>query len=118
MTSQEYAQQIALILNEKKAENIVVIDITDKSVLADYFVIASGRNHIHVKSLSEEVEEKMDEMQPTLPLRRTEGKNEGRWIVLDYADILVHVFHPEEREYYNIERLWADNENIKQFIAD
>ena len=113
MTIHEYAMEICKTLDNKKAEDILLIDIGDKSVLADYFVIASGRNNIHVKTLAEEVEEKLEES--GFILRRAEGKTEGRWVVLDYGDVLVHLFHPEEREYYNIERLWADEGNAQRY---
>lgn len=113
MTIQDYAMEICKVLDDKKAEDILIIDIADKSVLADYFVIASGRNNIHVKTLADEVDEKLE--QSGFFLRRSEGRNEGRWVVLDYGDVLVHIFHPEEREYYNIERLWAEGDNAQSY---
>ena len=96
------------VLYNKKAFDILAIEVTEKTVLADWFVIASGRAATQVKALCDEVEEKAQEA--GLTLKRREGYPEGRWIVLDYGDILVHLFHPDERRYYNIERLWdADN---------
>ena len=94
------------ILASKKAIDIIAIDVADKTIVADWFVICSGSSVIQVKAICDEVCEKAEELQ--LNLRRKEGYNEGRWIVLDYGHILVHIFHPEEREYYNIERLWTD----------
>jgi ribosome-associated protein len=91
---------------EKKAEDIIAVRVADKTIVADWFVFMSGTSALHVKSICDAIEEKTEEAH--LALRRREGYNEGRWIVLDYSNILVHIFHPEEREYYNVERLWMD----------
>lgn len=109
----KYAEQICVTLDDKKAHDIRLIDIADRSIIADYFVVASGKSSVQVKALADEIEEKMEE--EGYELRRRDGYNEGRWIVLDYADILVHLFHPEEREYYNIERIWVDGDNMKRY---
>lgn len=90
----------------KKANDIIAVRVADKTILADWFVFMSGTSAVHVKSVCDEVEDKAAEA--GLVLRRREGYNDGRWIVLDYASIIVHIFHPEEREYYNVERLWMD----------
>lgn len=111
----DYAMETCKILDDKKGEDILLLDIMDKTALADYFVICSGKNPAQVKALCDEVEDKME--QRGLVLRRVDGYQEGRWIVLDYADILVHIFHREEREYYNIERLWA-NENGSLYTSE
>ena len=97
---------ICEILYNKKALDIVVIHVADKTIIADWFVICSGRAVSQVKALSEELDEKTPAL--GLTLRRSEGYTEGKWIVLDYADILVHIFYPEERKYYNMERLWDE----------
>lgn len=102
------AQEIADILDEKKAENIVVLDIRRLSVLADYFVIASGRSEIQVNALHEELSKRLS-ARGINPLHLDQSK---RWVVLDYGDIIVHVFHHEERSFYNLERLWADAEQM------
>lgn len=94
------------IIEEKKATDIIAIDVADKTIIADWFVICSGSSVLQVKAICDEVCDKCPEL--GLNLRRKEGYNEGRWIVLDFGHILVHIFHPEEREYYNIERLWTD----------
>ena len=91
-------------LDEKKAQDIVVLDVAKQTVIAEAMVIASGRSVIQVKSLAQEVEEKMAEAGHEL--RRRDGQQEGRWVILDYANVLVHVFHQEERAFYNLERLW------------
>ena len=106
-TIKKQVDQICEVLYNKKAVDIVSIPVADKTVVADWFVIASGRVPAQVKALCDELEEKTQEMGMTL--RRKEGYAEGRWIVLDFADILVHLFYPEERKYYSIERLWDEH---------
>ena len=105
----EIALEVAKVLDSKKAANIVLLEVAHLTVVADCFVIASGRSANQVKALTHEVEDKMAEL--GLDARRREGYQEGRWIVLDYASVLVHIFHEQEREYYNIERLWMDGSN-------
>lgn len=107
------AETMCEVLYQKKAEDILSIDIGEKSVVADYFIVCSGRNNIMVKALSDELEEKMAE-RSVFP-RRKEGYNEGRWVVLDFGDILVHIFHPEERVYYKLERLWDEGQNVVNY---
>lgn len=97
------------ILYNKKALDIVAIHVADKTIVADWFIICSGRAVQQVKALSDEVDHKASEL--GLTLRRSEGYGEGKWIVLDYADILVHIFYPEERKYYNMERLWDESDS-------
>jgi len=97
---------ICKVLDDKKASEIMALYVADKTIVADWFVICSGRAVPHVKTLCDELEEKAFEI--GLEIRRKEGYSEGRWIVLDFSDILVHIFHPEERAYYNMERLWMD----------
>ena len=101
------AMGICELLYNKKAFDILPIHVADKTVIADWFVIASGRVPQQVKALCDELDEKAGEL--GLTLRRREGYEQGRWIVLDYGDILVHLFHPEERIYYNMERLWDEH---------
>ncbi len=109
----EKVKQICELLYEKKAEDIVSIHVADKTIIADWFIICSGRSATQIKSLCDELEEKAPEF--GLDLRRCEGYDKGRWIVLDFADILVHIFHPEERKYYNMERLWDENNNAVRY---
>ena len=110
MQPKEMALEIARILDEKKATNILLLDINHLTVIADYFVIASGRSQLQVRSLSEEVEEKIAEL--GVQVRRREGQGVARWVVLDFASVIVHIFHEQEREYYNLERLWMDGSNV------
>lgn len=102
---QEAAQQ----LYKNKATQIVGLDVQNLTVICDYMLIASGRTANQVKALADDVDEKMAEL--GVPMRRREGQNEGRWIILDYGFMLVHIFHTEEREFYNLERLWTDGGN-------
>lgn len=103
------AQALALceVLDNKKAFDILAVNVADKTIIADWFVIASGRSTTQVKALCDELEEKAAER--GLIAHRKEGYQEGRWIVVDFGTILVHLFHPEEREYYKLERLWVDD---------
>ncbi len=98
------AREMTNILDSKKAEDILVLDISGQSILADYFVICSGRSEVQVHALYDALQEKMSE-KGIYPIHLDKS---DRWIVLDYGDIIVHIFHSEERKFYNIERLWAD----------
>ena len=102
----ENVMKLLGILDNKKALDIIAVDVADRTIVADWFVICSGSSVIQVKAICDEVLEKYEEA--GLTLRRKEGYTEGRWIVLDFGYVLLHIFHPEEREYYNIERLWTD----------
>ena len=105
MINNETAKKIVKILDDKKAEDIKLIRISELTVLADYFIIANGTSNTHVRALAEEVEELLAE-DGILP-RSIEGRSTG-WILLDYGDIVVHVFTPADRDYYSRERLWKD----------
>lgn len=109
MQDNALAQEIAQVLYDKKARDIIALNVSGLTVICDWMVIASGRNANQVKAMADEVDDRM--AQRGLTLRRMEGQNEGRWIVMDYGFILVHLFHQEERAYYNLERLWEDGGN-------
>jgi ribosome-associated protein len=96
---------------EKQGERIVVMDVRELIVITDYFVIASGGSERQVRTLVDEVERALRE-QGVKPIRR-EGETEGRWVLLDYVDIVVHVFGQEERDYYDLERLWRDAPTVE-----
>jgi ribosome-associated protein len=91
---------------DKKAQDIVVLDVSDQLVITDCFVIASAPNERQVQAIVDEVEEKLRE-QGAKPTRR-EGTREGRWVLLDFVDVVVHVQHTEERGFYGLDRLWKD----------
>ena len=114
MTSKEKSLTICSVLSSKKAGDIIYIDVAEKTSLCDYFIVCSGRSATQVKSLSENLEEKMQKEYGETP-RRIEGAKEGRWAVLDYADVIVHVFNDEMRDFYNLERLWEDGKNIVRY---
>ena len=101
--------QAAKQLFAKKAEDVRIINVSHLTIVADYFILASGRSDVHVKSLSDEIRKHMH-ISGREQLR-IEGYREGRWIVIDYGDILVHIFHKREREFYGLERLWLDGNN-------
>jgi ribosome-associated protein len=100
------ATTAALAAASKKAEDITVLDIRDVSILADYFVICSGNSTTQVKSITDEIRNKMQEAGYILD--HVEGYKEEKWVLLDYSDVVVHVFHSREREFYNLEKLWGD----------
>lgn len=109
----ELAKEIATILDDKKGLDIVLIDLSQKSILADYFVIVSARSTTAVKSLADTVDEKLSK-KGMEPLRR-DGFSEAKWIAVDYGSVILHVFHEEMREYYHLERLWVDGANFEKF---
>lgn len=114
MTSNEKTLAICKYLSEKKAYGIVYIDVESKTSLCDYFVICSGRSSTQVKSLAENLEEKFKKEFDISP-RRREGVREGRWAVLDYEDVIVHIFNDEERDFYHLERLWENGTNLTRY---
>ena len=103
------ALRAAEILYDKKALDIVALDVRHMTVITDYMVICTGRNAQQVHSLCDDVEDALAE--EGVPLRKKEGQNDGRWAILDYGHLLVHIFHPEERQYYRLERLWDEGTN-------
>ena len=101
----------AKLLFFEKAEDVYVINVSHLTIVADYFILASGRSDVHVKSLCDEISKYMNDK--GYKMLRMEGYREGRWIVIDYGDILVHIFHKREREFYGLERLWVDGNNYR-----
>ena len=107
---------MAQTLYDRKGYDILALDVRHLTVICEYMVIASGRNPNQVKSLADAVDEKMAEK--GLALKRSEGASDGNWIVLDYGDIMVHIFHQEQRRYYNLERLWNDGTNAVELTFE
>lgn len=101
---------------EKKAGDIVAIDVSEKLAITDVFLILTGSNDRQVKAISDAVEEALDKIDVD-PVRR-EGQQQGRWILLDYIDIVVHIQHEEERAFYDLERLWKDCPYIELPLDD
>lgn len=110
MTASERARELLAIAasaaDAKQAEDLVALDVSQPLPFADVFLLASGRNERQVIAIASEVEDRLIES-GVKPLR-SEGRAEGRWVLLDFGDLVVHVFHAEERAYYSLERLWND----------
>ncbi len=92
---------------DKKAEDIVILDVSKVLVITDHFLICSGNNERQVRTIADEIERRLLASEKIKPARR-EGERESRWVVLDFVDFVVHVFHKEDRQYYELERLWSD----------
>ena len=103
--------EAATAASSKKAERIVILDVSKQLVITDYFLICSGNTDRQVRTIADEVERQLQESFRRKPFRR-EGEREGTWVLLDYVDFVVHVFRKEERDYYELERLWADAPQI------
>ena len=108
--SKEMLKVIIDALQDNKAEDIRVIDISNVSVIADYFVIASGSNTNQIQAMVDNVEEEMFKAGFDDP--KVEGYNTASWILLDYEDVIVHVFSEDDRAFYNIERIWRDGNEV------
>ena len=110
MTATEHALELvhaaARAASDKLAENILAFDVSDQLVITDAFLLCSASNERQVKSIVDEIEDKLREI-GAKPVRR-EGERDGRWVLIDYAEIVVHVQHEEERQFYALERLWRD----------
>ena len=104
MNSQEIANKIKEILDNKKAIDIEVLKVEEKTTLAEYFVIATGTSITHIRSLAGEVEDKMEELNITP--KNFEGRMSDSWMILDYGSVIVNIFSPEAREYYELDKLW------------
>jgi ribosome-associated protein len=102
----ELVHVAAAAADSKSGEDIVALDVSGPLPLTDAFLLVTGRNERNVLSIASEVEDKLIEF-GAKPLRR-EGRQEGRWVLLDFGDLVVHVFHEEDRMYYSLERLWKD----------
>ena len=110
MTSLDTAMLAVKALDGKRGADIQVIEISDISVLADYMVIATGSSSTHVKALADEVEYQLDKA--GISVSHIEGYRSNTWILLDYIDVIVHVFSDEAREFYDLDRLWADGKFV------
>lgn len=110
MTQEELIASAVKVLDGKKAEDIRVIKIGDLTILADYFIIADGTSSTQTKALADEVEFRLKQ-QGREP-KQVQGNNGSNWIILDYSDVVIHIFYKETRDFYNLERLWSDGEEI------
>ena len=109
-TIKELAALAVETLENKKAEEIHVIDITEVSTLADYFVIANGTNRSQIQALADHVQEVLGK--EGLTLKQIEGYNNANWVLMDYQDIIIHIFSKEDRLFYDLERIWRDGKKI------
>ena len=112
METKEQVKLVYQALSEKKAEDIRVIEIGDISVIADYFVIANGTNPNQVSALVDSVEQELAKID-VLP-KRIEGIGNSSWVLMDYGDIIVHIFSKEDRLFYDLERIWRDGKVISE----
>lgn len=107
MTSMDQlAQQVAAAASDKKAKDILILDIHELTPMADYFVICSANSGTQMEAIAKSVRDKMGQL--GIPCRGAEGMDDARWILLDFGDVVVHVFRPEDRDFYHLERLWGD----------
>lgn len=106
MTPKELAQKLAIVADDKKGTDIVILNMQGLSFMTDYFVIVSADNPILVKAIADYAEDELAK-EDIWPAHK-EGYGEGKWILLDYGDVVLHVFLEKEREFYNLEQLWAD----------
>lgn len=109
-TSKEIARLVIDALEDKKAEDIKVIDISQLTVIADYFIIAGGSNRSQIQALSDNVAEKLG--RAGHPLKQMEGYDTANWVLMDFGDVIVHVFDKENRLLYDLERIWRDGRQI------
>jgi ribosome-associated protein len=104
------AQIIADAALEEQAIDLVILNVNEQTIIADYFVVCSGRNVIQIRSIAENVENMLEGLGEKV--LRKEGYQEGKWIILDYGAVIFHVFRQEERDYYKLENLWADARKV------
>lgn len=110
MTSKEMAKIALNALEDKKANDIKIIDISGVSVMADYFIIASGQNRNQVQAMADNVEEMLKETE--IHPKQIEGYQTANWILMDFNDVIVHIFNEEDRLFYNLEKIWLDGKVI------
>ncbi len=110
LSSKEMAKTAIEALEEKKAIDIRIIDISEVSTIADYFIIGEGSNRNQVQAIADEVEERFEkaEIEP----KQIEGYPTANWILMDYRDVIVHIFDSENRQFYDLERIWKDGKEI------
>ena len=110
LRSREFAYKAVRLLNEKKASEISLLEVSKVSLIADYFIICEGASKIQTRAICDHLLDNLPEEGHSL--LRLEGYQEARWILLDFGDLIIHIFLPEDREFYNLERLWGKAELI------
>lgn len=111
MTALEKAVKAAQILDSKKASGIEILDVSANTVLTEYFVVAHGTSSVQVRALADNVEDKLAEL--GVEPARKEGGDSLRWVLIDYGDVIVHIFEEEARSFFNLEKLWADSKRVE-----
>ncbi|HHT83631.1 MAG: ribosome silencing factor [Christensenellales bacterium] len=114
MLPKDLKDEIVKTLQNKKAMDITVINIAEQTTIADYFIIATAKNAAQAKALVESLEESLEKKE-TRALRK-EGVREARWVVIDYASVIVHIFNDETRDFYNLEKLWIKGDNVEKIV--
>ena len=112
--SKELVNVVCKALADKRGKDIVALYVREKTDLCDYFIIASGSNAPQIRAMGERVEELIEREFDIVPAR-TEGVRDGRWAVVDYGDVITHIFNDETRLFYHLERLWSDGANLQKF---
>ncbi|UOQ46320.1 ribosome silencing factor [Halobacillus salinarum] len=110
MESKELVTLAAQACDEKRASDIVVLDMSDVSLIADYFLICEGSNERQVQAIARELKDQAEEQ--GIEVKRMEGFDQARWVLVDLNDVVCHIFHKDERHYYNLERLWGDASTV------
>ena len=113
MEATEKAKIICDVLSAKRAYDIIKLDVKEKTVLADYFVICSGKSSTQVRALADYAIDEVEKFGGEV--RRKEGMDDGRWVVVDFGDVILHVFNDETRLLYHLENLWGDDGNVKKY---
>lgn len=116
MNSKELVQLIARACDDKRAEDIVALDMQDVSLMADYFLVCHGSNERQVQAIARGIKDTMNESD--VQIKRMEGFDQARWILVDLDDIVCHIFHKDERHYYNLERLWGDASRVDLYVNE
>ncbi|MEW9675829.1 ribosome silencing factor [Lentibacillus sp. L22] len=107
----ELLEKVAQACDDKRAENIIALDMKEVSLVADYFLICHGTNERQVQAIARSIKDMVEE--GGLTVKRLEGFEQARWILVDIGDVVCHIFHKDERSYYNLERLWGDAAQIE-----
>ena len=115
MSPEEIKNAVCKELDERKAADITVLNVSHLTVVADYFVICTARSNKQVKALAEYVSEKLEDA--GVPTLRSDGVREGKWAVLDFGSVIVHVFNDDTRMFYCLEKLWTDGDNVEFYPA-
>ncbi|MDD2628554.1 MAG: ribosome silencing factor [Limnochordia bacterium] len=115
MLPEQLAQRAAMAAFDKKAENVCILDLSQLSIMCDYFVICTGQSDVSRKAIADNIEKELSGL-GRKRLHR-EGEHGSGWVLIDYGDVIVHIFSPEERDYYGLERLWGDAKQVEVTIG-